>query len=90
MESSADLNIYSLDYVVRSCLADIDEPDSSPVYTKFLKWANDGYRRLNLAGLMPITMKSVVDGTPKKIIKWRGKTFLSGSLKDVFNLIKQL
>lgn len=60
MESSIDQNIYSLDYVVRSCLADIDEPDSSPLYTKFLKWANDGYRRLNLAGLMPITMKSVV------------------------------
>lgn len=35
-----------------------------------------------------ITMKSVVDGTPKKIIKWRGKTFVSGSLKDVFDLIK--
>lgn len=35
-----------------------------------------------------ITMKSVVDGTPKKIIKWRGKTFLSASMKDVFDLIK--
>lgn len=52
-------NLYNLDYVVRSCLADIDEPDTSPLYMKMLKWANDGYRRLNLAGLMPVTMKSI-------------------------------
>lgn len=51
--------IYSLDYIVSSCLADIGEPDTSPLYIQMLKWANDGYRRLNLAGLMPITFKTV-------------------------------
>ena len=58
METDVAINSYSLDYVVRACLADIDEPDTSPLYIKMLKWANDGYRRLNLAGLMPITFKS--------------------------------
>lgn len=55
--NSAEGQLYTLDYVVRSCLADIDEPDTSPLYMKLLKFANDGYRRLNLAGLMPINVK---------------------------------
>lgn len=50
-------NIYTLDYCVQSTLADIDQTETK-AYLRHLKWANDAFRRLNLADGLP-TMKTV-------------------------------
>jgi hypothetical protein len=49
-------NVYTLDYCVNSTLADIDKTESK-AYLRHLKWANDAFRRLNLADGLP-TMKT--------------------------------
>jgi hypothetical protein len=50
-------NIYTLEYCVNSTLADIDKTESK-AFLRHLKWANDAFRRLNLADGLP-TMKTV-------------------------------
>jgi hypothetical protein len=47
----------SLAYVVSSAMTDIGVSDERH-YVRFLKWAVDGYRKMNLHGLMP-TVKTV-------------------------------
>lgn len=47
-----------LNYIVNSVLADLEMPQSRH-YMKFMKWAIDGYRRMNLSGQMP-TIKSIM------------------------------
>jgi len=50
--------IYDLHYIVSSVMADLGESDNSK-FIRYLKWAIDGYRRLNLAGSLPQTIKTV-------------------------------
>ncbi len=47
----------SLAYIVSSAMTDIGVSDEKH-YVRFLKWAVDGYRKMNLHGLMP-TVKTV-------------------------------
>jgi hypothetical protein len=49
--------VYDLNYCTASTLADIDKTESK-AYLRHLKWANDAFRRLNLADGLP-TMKTV-------------------------------
>jgi len=55
-------NVYDLNYCVNSTLADIDKNETK-AYLRHLKWANDAFRRLNLAGGLPTikTATLVVD-----------------------------
>jgi len=50
--------IYDLHYIVSSVMADLGEKDNSK-FKQLLKWAIDGYRRLNLAGSFDTTIKTV-------------------------------
>lgn len=51
-------NLYSLNYVVMNVLAKINKPEKN-LYMRLLQFANNGFRRLNLADGMPVTMKTV-------------------------------
>lgn len=51
---------YTLDYVINTCLMDIGET-STRYKQQFLNYAIQGYRRLNLAGLMPTTKTVLLD-----------------------------
>jgi len=50
-------SVTSLGYVVKSVLADLNLPETT-YYMTFLKWAVDGYKAMNVIGLMP-TVKTV-------------------------------
>lgn len=54
---SVENGIFDLNYCVQSTLADIDKGEGK-AYLRHLKWANDAFRRLNLASGLP-TMKTV-------------------------------
>lgn len=54
------LNQFTLDYIVRACLADIGET-STRYYKNFLQFGIWAYRRLNLAGLMPTNASVMLD-----------------------------
>lgn len=51
-------NVYSLNYVVQNVLAKINKPEKN-LYIRLLQFANNGFRELNLADGMPVTMKTV-------------------------------
>lgn len=53
----SEINVTSLSYVVKSCLADVGYQEGA-YYMQFLQWAVNGYREMNLVGLMP-TIKTV-------------------------------
>ncbi len=55
--------IYTLDYVVNACLADTGET-STRYKQQFLNYAVQGFRRLNLAGMMPTNKTVVLDIDP--------------------------
>lgn len=52
------MNVYSIDYVVKSAMADCGMDVSSPHYQTFRKWAIDRYRRLNLGNLIDLSLKT--------------------------------
>jgi hypothetical protein len=56
---SDENGIYNLNYCVQSVLADLDET-SSRHYQKFLHYAIQGYRRLNLGNLTTTNIKTAV------------------------------
>lgn len=60
--------VYDLNYVVNSVLADLELPQGRH-YIRYLKWANDGFRKMNLAGLMPTikTKRIAVDKTTNTV-----------------------
>lgn len=58
-----DRNVYTLAYVVDSCLADINETEGMR-FMQFLKWAIDGYRKLNLSSLLPNIKSVMLDVDP--------------------------
>ena len=57
---SATENNYTLDYIVKSCLMDIGE-NSTRYYQQYLNYAIGGFRRLNLAGMLPTTKTIILD-----------------------------
>jgi len=60
---SATNDIYSLDYVVKSVMMDLGET-STRHKQQLLNFAIQGYRRLNLAGMLPTTKTILLDIDP--------------------------
>lgn len=55
--SSTQNNIFDLNYIVKNVLAKVNKPEKN-LYMRLLQFANNGFRRLNLADGMPVTMKT--------------------------------
>lgn len=58
MESNLIEGVYDLHYIVSSVMADLGETDNTN-FKQLLKWAIDGYRRVNLGGTFESTIKTV-------------------------------